>query len=233
MNIIVNSLFKRVYQKLTGVYYNVSYAQTGEDLIIEFFIAARKISGFNYLDIGANHPVRLNNTYKFYEKGFHGVCVEPDPYLFGTLQKKRKRDICLNVGIAAHASGESDFFIMTNPVLNTFSRTGAMSMETNKQCTIKEVIKMPLKTIDEIIKLHFHGVSPVFINLDVEGLDEEILRTFPFHKYRPKIFCLETVEFTSDASSKKNVGIFKIMEANGYRQFADTYVNTIFVDTNV
>lgn len=231
MNIISNPFFKRVYQRLTGNLYNISYSQTGEDLIIEFLIEAKKIKEFTYLDIGANHPVRFNNTFKFYEMGYKGVCIEPDPFLFAKLLSKRNRDICLNVGIGGKSSiGKVDFYIMDNPVLNTFSKQEASQLEKNNHCKIKEVIQIPLKTAEEIIDHHLEGKAPVFINLDVEGLDEEILNAFPFDKYRPTIFCIETVHYTNDASSEKRSEIMDIMIRNGYKPFADTYINTIFID---
>lgn len=58
MNIINNNFFKRVYNKLTGIPYIISYSQTGEDIIIDFLIGAKKIKDFTYLDIGAS---RLNS----------------------------------------------------------------------------------------------------------------------------------------------------------------------------
>jgi len=230
MNIISNSFFKRVYQKLTGTFYSISYSQTGEDLIIEFLVAAKRIQAFTYLDIGANHPVKLNNTFKFYEKGCMGVSVEPDPVLYAILSAKRKNDICLNIGIAGISSDSADFYIMEEGLLNTFSKVEAEQLELNKHSRINKVIKVPLKTVEEIIEMYFGGKSPVFINIDVEGLDEQILKTFPFSKYRPMIFCLETVHFTDNASSEKRSEIIDLMKGNGYKIFADTYVNTIFVD---
>jgi len=231
MNIVNNSFFKRVYQKITGIPYVLSYSQTGEDIIVDFLIGAKKIKNFTYLDIGANDPVKINNTYKFYEAGYRGVCVEPDPAVFAVLAKKRPKDTCLNIGIAGKASSEANFFIMNQPGLNTFSREEAEGLEKNNHGRIKQVIKVPLKTVEQVIDENFAGQAPVFINLDVEGLDEEILRSFPFHKYRPYIFCVETVEYTDDASSEKRQGIFEIMNQQGYRAFADTYLNTIFINS--
>lgn len=230
MNIFNQPLFKRVYQKITGNYYNVSYSQTGEDLLIEFLIHAKQIKKFNYLDIGANHPVKLNNTYKFYETGYRGICIEPDPGLFKILSAKRKGDVCLNVGIAGKASGYTDFYIMSNPLLNTFSQEEAKNLEKEHHCKIDKIVQIPLLTVEDIIRDHFSGQTPVFINLDAEGLDEEILTNFPFHKYRPSIFCVETVHFTIDASSEKRQEIMNLMKTNNYVSFADTYVNTIFID---
>lgn len=228
MNIINNQFFKRVYNKLTGIPYSISYSQTGEDIIIDFLIGAKKIKDFTYLDIGANDPVKINNTFKFYEAGYKGVCIEPDPVIFKKLIKKRPKDICLNIGIAGEKSANADFYKMDQPGLNTFSKEEALALEKNKQGKICEVIKVPLRTVEEVIDEYFDGKSPVFINLDVEGLDEEILRNFPFHKYRPSIFCVETVHYTDDASSEKRTEIFDIMQSNSYKPFADTYLNTIF-----
>lgn len=232
LNLINKKFFKRVYQKLTGIHYGISYSQTGEDLIIDLVIDAKKWTEFTYLDIGANHPVLFNNTYKFYEKGFRGVCVEPDPHLHALLSKKRKRDTCLNVGVAGKPSEAVDFYIMDQPELNTFSGEEAAELVKNANGTLKlvKMVRIPLKTVEEIIDEHFHGKAPVFINLDVEGFDEEILKTFPFARYRPALFCIETVHYTADATSEKRQEIFRLMEENGYESFADTYINTIFID---
>src|SRR5262249_29835011 len=55
-----------------------SYSQAGEDLIVRFFFYHQRISNITYLDIGANEPIQLNNTYYFYRRGFRGVLVEPN-----------------------------------------------------------------------------------------------------------------------------------------------------------
>ena len=230
MNIINNQLFKRIYNKLTGIPYTISYSQTGEDIIIDFLLGAKKIKDFTYLDIGANDPVKINNTYKFYEAGYRGVCIEPDPTVYAKLSKKRPKDTCLNIGLAGKAAGNAEFFIMNQAGLNTFSKEEATALEKNNQGKIMKVIQVPLRTVEEVIDEHFGGKAPVFVNIDVEGLDEEILQNFPFHKYRPAIFCVETVNYTDDASSEKRQEIFNVMTANGYKPFADTYLNTIFIE---
>ena len=75
-----------------------------------------------YLDIGANDPIMLNNTYLFYLRGCNGVLVEPNAALCERLRAVRPRDTTLTAGIGVTAAREADYFIMTNPALNTFSR---------------------------------------------------------------------------------------------------------------
>src|SRR6516164_4970812 len=72
-----------------------SYAQCGEDVIMELlFHNILEMKNITYLDIGAHEPAHLSNTYMFYEMGYHGVCIEPDPDLCAELKKIRQRDIC-------------------------------------------------------------------------------------------------------------------------------------------
>src|SRR5258707_14806959 len=57
----------------------VSYAQRFEDLYLMRCFAAGS-EGF-YIDIGAGHPVYDNVSFAFYLKGWHGITVEPNPWL--------------------------------------------------------------------------------------------------------------------------------------------------------
>jgi glycosyltransferase involved in cell wall biosynthesis len=78
-------LFK-LYRYLRNKKYSwkpkISYSQCGEDIIIDFLLTWLKIKNPTYLDIGANDPVKLSNTYYFYKKGSRGVLIEPDS-IFG------------------------------------------------------------------------------------------------------------------------------------------------------
>ena len=104
--------------------HKVSYAQCGEDLIIDYAARTLGIAAGRYLDIGAHHPIYLSNTCLFYRQGWRGVCVEPDASLLPPFRKFRPQDALLNVGIGPQA-GVRDFYIMSTPTLNTFSRAEA------------------------------------------------------------------------------------------------------------
>ena len=62
------NILNRIVQKLFPKNYLISYAQNGEDLIIEFLLSSKKIEKITYLDIGANHPIKFNNKYRLYNK---------------------------------------------------------------------------------------------------------------------------------------------------------------------
>lgn len=206
----------------------VSYAQCGEDLILQHLFSAMGKSRITYLDVGAHHPRYLSNTYLFYKQGSRGICVEPDPALFASFPKMRPGDIHLNCGIGI-ASGKADFYVMSTSTLNTFSKEDAERYISYGQHRLIQTISITLEDINDIIEKYCDGPLSL-LSLDVEGLDYPILQSFDFRRFRPVVFCLETLSYTEDNSERKLTEIIELMHGNGYMTYADTYVNTIFVD---
>lgn len=214
-------MFKRFYQK--------SFSQCGEDCIVNFLRNVLKIDPFSYLDIGAHHPFRMNNTASFYKMGYSGVLVEPDPTFYRLLKKSRKRDIVLNCGITpTHTNEKLTFFLIDPPSLNTFSREDAERYESMGHKIIK-TIDIPCLTVTELIERYFPS-QPTFVSIDCEGLDVQILKSINFMKNRPGIISVETLEYRNDMKGEKNLEIPNIMDKAGYFAFSDTFINTIFLD---
>lgn len=205
----------------------ISYAQGGEDLIAATLLRdLLKIPFPTYLDIGAHHPVYLSNTFLLYTLGCRGVCVEPDTILFQRIKRKRKRDICLNVGVGITEQRSADFYVLSTRTLNTFSREEAELQVRTQSHTIDKIIQIPLVPIDEIIQKNFES-CPNFVSLDTEGMDLAILKSFNFEKFRPEVFCVETLTHPHE---RKVTEILAVMRENDYFIYADTYINTIFVE---
>lgn len=208
----------------------VSYSQCGEDLIISFLFSWMKIEKPTYLDIGANEPVKFSNTYYFYKRGFRGVLVEPDPKLCKEIASKRVGDICLNVGIGfSENETTEDFYVMSTNTLNTFSKKEALRYSEYADKEIKEIKKIKLVSVNSVIKNNF-SKTPNFVSIDTEGNDLKILESMNWGLYRPEVFCIETLTYTEDNTARKISEISDFMEKMGYFVYADTYINTIFVD---
>ncbi len=230
----INWLLYRIIEKLknqAGVDYKKSYSQCGEDLIMKHIFNALQIPAPSYLDIGAHHPSYLNNTKVFYDDGATGVNIEPDPSLIVAFQEKRPRDTNLNIGIGNHR-GTLPFYVMSTRTLNTFSEEEALSVSRGGKIKIEQVIDIPVESVNNVIKENF-AQSPDIISLDVEGLDLAILRSLDFAQYRPKVLCVETITFSEHRQGKKIPEIAEVMQDNGYFAYADTNVNTLFVDRQV
>lgn len=207
----------------------LTYSQSGEDAIIQHLFGSLKIKNPSYLDIGAHHPYFINNTALFYKNGSKGINIEPDPSLFKEFTKQRKRDINLNVGIGVEKS-EADFYIMSAATLNTFSKEEAERMERETEYKINDIVKLRLLTVNDVIKEHALGRFPELLSLDVEGLDEEILRSIDYSKTKPLVICVETITFGPKKSQIKLHSIEEFLTTQGYFKYSDTYINSIFVD---
>lgn len=206
-----------------------SYSQSGEDLIIEFVFNDLGIEKPSYIDIGAHHPRFINNTFLFYKKGARGINIEPDPNLFAEFLSMRKDDVNLNIGIGED-SGLADFYIINEPSLNTFMKEEAENTtKENPNYKIKEVRKIQLSPIVDVIREHNNGNYPDLLSIDVEGLDEQIIRSINYSGSVPKIMCVETLTFSTSGNGEKKTELIDFIKSKGYLAYADTFINTIFV----
>ncbi|MGH8476590.1 MAG: FkbM family methyltransferase [Methylococcales bacterium] len=216
-----------------GVDYKKSYSQSGEDLIARYIFDCLKIVAPNYLDIGAHHPTYLNNTHIFYETGSRGINIEPDPTLIDLFKKQRPKDVNLNVGVAA-TSGILPFYILSPRTLNTFSQNDANAVveEGQRKIRIERVMQIPVFNINDLIAVNLDK-SPDFFLLDVEGMDFIILQSLDFAKTRPKVICVETITYSEKHQGRKVPEIAEWLGKQNYFLYADTHINSIFVDREV
>lgn len=212
-----------------------SYSQHGEDLLIRSALKMIGVEKPSYLDIGTNYPILGNNTFLFYSKGSRGVCIEPNPELFKLILGSRKRDTCLNIGIGVTDGDSLDFYMMSSNALSTFVKSEADKyVKENNYGTqrIEKTIKVPVVSIDSIMTRYFSSGVDI-VSLDTEGYDFEILKSLNLKKYRPKVFCVETLHYEKEQKLKKQDEIISYMTEHGYFLYADTYVNSIFVDKRI
>lgn len=76
----------------------------------------------------------------------------------------------------------------------------------------------------------FWGKGFDLVSLDIEGLEDVVLKKWNFLKFRPKVMCLETLKVDGKGKEVKNSSLIRHINSNNYLIYADTYVNTIFVD---
>lgn len=219
--------FKSCMLVMRGIGGNVSFSQYGEDNIMISVLDRLNLKSVSYLDIGANEPIRINNTYNLYLRGYSGVLIEPNAILCNKIKSVRPRDKVLNFGIGINDDKEADYYMFAgnDGIYNTFSKETAISTE-KEGIPIQKVVKLPLKDINTVISENF-STAPTIISLDVEGLDEIILRKLDFEKYSPLLICVETVNFSTTSTLIKSNSLLDFLLSKGYFIYADTHVNTI------
>lgn len=165
----------------------ISYSQNSEDVLLRR-LYPEKTDGY-YIDVGAHHPLHDSVTRYFYDRGWHGINIEPIPDMYQRLSQERTRDINLNVGLS-NSDGISIFYeSVTHPALSTF-------VEANTQHHIEQGEKfrertVPLTTLAKICAEH--AVSKIdFLSIDVEGFERQVLEGADFERWRPRAILIES-----------------------------------------
>jgi FkbM family methyltransferase len=206
----------------------MSFAQQGEDLILENIFGIFKLDKPDYIDIGAFDPFIGSNTYLSYRSGSRGVLVEPNPAMVEKLKAGRPGDVVVAAGIGTGKEKEADYWIFQGDgQLNTFSKEQADNwIKQYGEAFVKQKVKMPLLDINDVIKDHFK-TAPTLFSIDTEGLDFAILKSLDFDKWRPKVFCVETAMPDSWEIHPK---IVALLTSKGYVVRGMNMINSVFID---
>lgn len=165
-----------------------SYAQNYEDVML--LRALRDITSGFYIDVGAQDPVNDSVTKAFYERGWHGINIEPVSHWFERLGADRTHDINLQLAVS-DSPGYLHLYEVENSGLSTTDpefaqrhiEAGLRVTETDVQCV----------TLDAICDAHnVHEVH--FLKVDCEGAEAAVFRGFSFQRVRPWIILVEATE---------------------------------------
>lgn len=208
-------------------------AQSGEDAILAYAIKmlGYKWSDITYLDLGANHAKTLSNTYYFYKNGAKGVLVEANPELIPELRLFRSRDIILNKCITKESRENVDFYIFNGDGLSTTNKENAEEMlKQNSQLRIKKVVSVSTISLEKILQTYFTE-GPTIMNIDIEGEELNILNGLDFQKFRPMFIIIEMIPYRPRlVVGEKNQEIELFLNGKGYKEYAFTGINSIFID---
>lgn len=199
-----------------------SYAQDGEDLLLNRFIGDKE-KGF-YVDVGACHPKRFSNTYFFYQRGWRGINIDATPGYMDLFKIFRKRDINLEIPISRQSS-ILDFYLFEEPALNTFSKRSAEDY-INSGTKLIKTIRIGTKPLSRVLDSYLpEGQRIDFMSVDAEGLDLEVLESNNWDKYKPAYVLVEELGFQIDKC--QDSAIYNFLVNLEYKLVAKTF-NTLF-----
>ena len=207
----------------------ISWSQTGEDVLLQAFLRNRiddaSYNGF-WVDIGAHHPVKWSNTKTFSDRGWRGINVDASVNAIEILNKKRARDINVNVGIGP-VSGVLDYYKMSMPAMNTFSKEFAEKAEI-RGGRIVDVVKVPVITLRELLDRYLPSGQHIdFLSIDCEGLDLSILQSSDWYRYRPDYILVE-IHTEGRNWDIPNCSVSRYMREQGYEFVGQSYVTTLY-----
>ena len=201
---------------LKELYYNKyskkSFSISSVDLII-----GRLFSNFNcgiYLDIGCNHPIKYNNTYLLYKKGWKGINVDLDSESIKQFNLMRKNDHNVNALVTSKDNEEKDlYFYHKRSAINTISKVLAEKRE-NKPKKIKKLKGVSINTI--INDSPFQNKKINLLSIDIENYEFEALKEFNFAKYNIDVIVSEVTDIDSSKFELYNNSLEKITNSKIY-----------------
>lgn len=213
---------------------NLFFSQSGEDMILSYLCKVLGIdeSCCSYLDLGANHAKALSNTYYFYRKGARGVLVEANPELISELNLYRREDTILNRCVSDCGGRNITFYVMNNDGLSSpYEKQVKETIVKNPGLIIKKELTVETITVNEILERYFSNKAPIFLNIDIEGEELNILRSINFDTHRPMLIAVETIPYYKHlVVGDKNMDIINFMFEKDYIEYAFTGINSIFID---
>ena len=161
------------------------------------------------IDVGANDPFWISNSWIFEQKGWDTYCIEPNPNCLPKLRKFRKKVITFACSDSV-SDVPMDFYIYEtdwagpkdDDKLSVWKGQGAdtgLIKHTNTRGVLKEIVPVTVRTLDFILG---HFGLPIdhidFLSIDVEKNEMSVLRGLDLTKWKPTIIAIENEFKTVD-----------------------------------
>ncbi len=175
-----------------------------------------------YVDVGANAPEQASNTKQFYDAGGFGLLIEPLPKYWHSLLRHRPHDKLSPVAISDHCgvgklrlSKEGDGSASSLREDWNIQETGCIPVE---MATLASVLA-DYPDIRNCCQL---------CDIDVEGLEGEVLAGIDWSTFRPDVFCIEYIKFHPEHAGPDISGEWlAILLEHGYQEYIRTSAGNI------
>jgi FkbM family methyltransferase len=219
----LQSLINRMLMLDPDMQPNRCYGQDGEDLILNRLLEGQTI-GF-YVDVGAHHPVRFSNTYLFYQRGWRGINIDAMPGSMKKFKKVRSRDINIECGVAGTV-GKLMYHQFNEPALNTFDVNEA-EHKNKPPYQMTGTVEVAVERLDALLARYLPSGQQIdFLSVDVEGKDEEVLRSNDWSRYRPRFILAETLR--TDMLDMGKCPVVQFLRSVGYKPVGKAYNTSFF-----
>lgn len=163
----------------------VSYAQNYEDIML--WRALGDIAQGFYVDVGAQDPVCDSVTRLFYERGWHGINIEPVEHWQRRLREDRPRDINLRM-LATATDGVATIYEVPGTGLSTMDDSLAEQYRSEGRHVVPDQVECT--RLDDVLAAH--GLQAIhFLKIDVEGAEREVLAGLDLTRFRPWVIVIE------------------------------------------
>jgi FkbM family methyltransferase len=157
----------------------------------------RHVSAGRYIDIGAQDPIVDSVSLAFYERGWRGVHVEPDPAYAAQLRQARPDETVIQ---AAVNTGGGTITLFEIPGTGLSTGVPAIAEEHRQQGFDVRRIDVPSIPLSQVLGT-FAGEEVHWLKIDVEGMESEVIESWAQSAVRPWIVAVESTYPQTSAPS--------------------------------
>ena len=213
---------KKIYFSFSGVY-----------LILQN-IFMKQNDGL-YIDVGCQHPIKNNNTYLLYKKGWKGINVDLDKDNIKLFNSARPEDYNVNKALSSEIKNVELYFYHKKSPINTIDKKTS-EFQKAKVSSIRNITTDTLNNI--ISNTKYKDCCIDLLSIDVEGHELQVLKGFNLTKYRPKVIVVEYLDLNVSKLEIKNLTlkdvidseIYKYLSSNGYILVNSIYCDLVFIN---
>lgn len=176
-----------------------SYSQNGEDVVL--WRALQHVRQGRYIEVGAYHPHVDSVTMAFYNRGWEGITIEPDPDPTRLHREMRPRDIQVEAAITDSDKGVATLHVVENTGLSTLDdQLLGVYRESDYETHDLQVVTRRLDAI--LDEAGWSGTDIHFMSVDTEGFERSVLESTNLARWRPWVLVVEATEPNSSRSTR-------------------------------
>ena len=199
-SLIFTDIFKNSNQKINSIKNSL---KSDSELFQEIFVLNKtnfKTKGF-FVEFGACDGISFSNTYLLEKKfEWQGILAEPCKYFHINLKNNRNCNLSFDC-VDKESGSKIKFFENENKSLSR-------SIDKNQ----KESYEVTSISLNDLLEEFNAPINFDYLSIDTEGNEYQILETFDFTKYKPKII---TCEHNYRTEREK---ISNLLIKNGYKK---------------
>ena len=226
-------ILNKIYLNLQNIYKKIIlqdkyYSFSGVDIVLKKIFYQQE-KGF-YIDVGCQNPIKNNNTYLLYKKGWEGINIDLDKDNIDLFNSARPKDSNFNKAISSDIKNVELYFYHKKSPINTIDKKTS-DFQKAKVTSIK---KINTDTLDNIIlNSKYKNYTFDLLSIDVEGHELDVLKGFDLDKYSPKVIVVEYLDLNVSKLEIKNLSIENVLNSEIYKYLISKnyiLVNSIYCD---
>jgi FkbM family methyltransferase len=172
-----------------------------------------------FVEVGANDPFELSQTWLLESKGWSGVLIEPLAECAERLRQMRPRSRVLQAAAGAPGQEGESLIHIPGGTGHAFIQ-GQVDTDWSR---VHRTEKVRIQTMNHL--LEEAGITAIdFLSMDVEGMELDVLRGLDLQRYHPGLILVE--------DHLRTLQVHFYLRDHGYRLVKRTGLNNWYVPAN-